>query len=249
LLFAALALCLAAPPAAAQDAGESGESVGEPLRLGPEEPATPQAGESEDRSAGTSADSDSEDGPDAETGLAGEDAEGIEVDRLDDLATGTIGVLDPGAGGFPADMWKGTARSAVEALIPKIPGDIRTPGLRELTRRLLLSSAAAPVRQQALQSPPGNLLKLRAERLAALGETDGLIELLRVVPQRFNDTDLTRLHVEALFLAHEPQKACPMVREAVAGAEAVFWQKALAICQIHDGQPDQAGLTVPLFAR
>lgn len=249
LVFAAFALCLAAEPALAQ---ATGEPVGEPLRLGPVEPSAA----TEDGGDGGETDTPDGDGGrsgnagafgDSEEALPGEGAEGIEVNRLGELATAAIGILDPGNGGFPADMWKGTPRSVAESLIPRMPADIRTPALRELSRRLLLSSAAAPVRRQAGENPPGNLLILRAERLAALGETDGLIELLRVVPQRFNDAAIARLRVEALFLAHQPAQACQIVRETIAENEAPFWQKALAVCQIHAGRPDQASLTVSLL--
>ncbi|RDD63426.1 hypothetical protein DRB17_03005 [Ferruginivarius sediminum] len=249
---AALVLCLVPGMAAAQD------DVGEPLRLAPLDPepaGEASSGGAADSEAVSSGEPDTADPEESaperrsakEKPSSSRDIEGIEVDRLDELTTGSVGVLDQGAGGFRADMWAGTPRGVVEALIPRIPADIGSHSLRALARRLLLSSAAPPHRQQAAQAGEDNLLKLRAERLAALGETGGLIDLLRVAPQRFSDAELTRLHVEALLLAHQRDRACNKVRDAVGEYDAVFWQKAMAVCQIHAGHIGQASLTVSLL--
>lgn len=242
-----LALALAASPAAGQDA--SGEDVGEPMRLGPvesaplEEPSAeaPESGAAEAPAAETA-------GGDEEP-AAEESASGIEVDTLERLDPDSIGTLDPGKGGFGADLWEGSERRVIESLIPRVPADLASPTLRDLAHKLLLSSAAPPARHSvASNGAPGNLLSLRVERLAALGDVDGLNGLLRVVPDRFQDVGMTRLRVQGLLLAHEPAAACNQVRNVIGEHnDKAFWQKALAVCQFRAGQPQAAMLTVGLL--
>ena len=69
---------------------------------------------------------------------------GIEVNRLAELSPDSVGVLGPDNGGFGLDMWKGTEREVVARLLPRLPGEIRSRGLRDLARRLLLSIATPP---------------------------------------------------------------------------------------------------------
>jgi hypothetical protein len=69
---------------------------------------------------------------------------GIEVNRLAELSPDSVGVLDPDNGGFGLDMWRGTDREVVIRLLPRLPSEIRSRGLRDLARRLLLSIATPP---------------------------------------------------------------------------------------------------------
>jgi hypothetical protein len=172
--------------------------------------------------------------------------EGVEVDRLDEMTLETIGVLDGASGALGADMWAGTPRHRVEALLPRLPAGLQAPVLRDLARRLLLSPAAAPERRQA-QGGGDDLLALRIDRLAALGLTAGLRELIAALPRDTQRSTIVRRRVEALLLAGERAKACQRVRQAVRGGADAFWQRALAVCQLADGETAQALLTTRLL--
>jgi hypothetical protein len=229
----ALALALAAAPAAAQQDGDA--AVGEPLQLGP---------------------ADDSDGADDAGGAAGgsgggadQDAaapEGIEVDRLEELDLETTGPLDAGNGGLPADMWADTPRRVVAALLPRLPGDLSSPALRDLARRLLLTSSAPPVRRQA-DGADADLLALRVQRLALLGPARDLNALMQVLPRDTGRPQLARTKAEGLFLAHRHEAACKIVRAAVGARDATFWQKAQAVCQLAEGARDAANLTLGLL--
>jgi len=219
---------------------EAAAQVGQPLQLAPPESEAPDSG-----GAATNRPTPAEDPADRE--LPGAGVEGIEVDRLDELNPETIGILDPGADGLGPDMWAGTPRHVVEALLPHISGTLASPTLRELARRLLLSSSAPPARRKASDSRKGSLLNLRAERLVALGEMAGLAELLRVVPRRFHDDALSRRRAEALFLTGRTQQACEVVERALEGSQARYWEKALAVCQVASEARQQASLTATLL--
>ena len=262
------AACLAgAPPAL----GQSGEETGAPSRLGPMElepvpEAEPASGKGA-RDAGPSAQGDAAGAPegeaDADAGENGGDAsrqagdrdgaadddgpEGIEVDRLGTLDTGTLGILDPGDGGLGPNMWRQTPRHVVESLLPRIPAELDSPALRSLARRLLLSSSAPPDRRQTPEGDVPSLLRLRVDRLMALGHYMDTARLLRVVPRRQQTRALKRVRVTAALLAGEREQACQVVAGTVAEAEAPFWQTALAVCQMARGQRQQAGLTASLL--
>ncbi len=219
---------------------EGGSAVGEPLKLGPVE-------EEEDAAAG-------DEGPAGAGGdiAASEDGEapsGIEVDRLEQLDPDTIGTLDPGKGGLGADLWEGSERRVIEALLPRLPAGLASPTLRHLAHRLLLSSAAPPARRSVESNGErGNLLALRVDRLRALGDIQGLNDLLRVVPQRYDDGTMAQARVEGLMLAHRLEAACRRVRNAIAEQHgAAFWQMALAVCQLRAGEPEAAALTAGLL--
>lgn len=236
---------LAAAPLLAQQ-----EDVGEPLRLSPSdrpdsegEPSTPATEDVVPEAPAIDIESPRRDGEP----LPGEGVEGIEVDLLDELDPETIGVLDPGRGGLGADIWEGTPRWVVEHFLSRIPDDLHSPVLRDMARRLLLSSTAPPVRERAAGDFGGNLLALRLDRLAAMGDLWGLDDLLRVVPQAHADETVARLRVETHMLKDELDPACAIVRRSIADSDRPFWQMALAVCQLADGHHDQASLTVSLL--
>lgn len=94
----------------------------------------------------------------------------------------------------------------------------------------------------------GSFLSLRAEVLAALGETAGLNDLLEVVPDRDVDQGIAQVQVETLMLLADDVTACAIVRDAVATyPQAPFWSKALMYCQIVDGAVDRAVLGLDLL--
>jgi hypothetical protein len=243
------ALCLLAAgaalpgPARAQTdpPAEGAAPIGEPLRLGPPsgEPDPGDAGPAE-----RMADQPAADGP--STAPEAADPDGIEVDQLEEMSLETIGILDSDSGALGVDMWSQTPRRRVEALLPRLPGDLNAPVLRDLARRLLLSPAVAPERRHA-DGGNRDLLALRVDRLAAIGATEGLIRLIDALPRNTRSPGVLRYRVAALLLSHRRSDACRLVRAAVRTADALFWQKAMALCQFADGARAQADLTVRLL--
>ena len=72
-------------------------------------------------------------------------AAGISVDTLSSLSPAAVGAWSEGEGEpFPVDMWRGTSRDTLTALIPELPMAVRSPVMRALARRLLLSPARLP---------------------------------------------------------------------------------------------------------
>ncbi len=173
----------------------------------------------------------------------------IEVNPLGDISLDSVGVLGPDNGGFGQDLWAGTDRAVVASMLRRLPGDVRSPTLRELARRVLLTIAIPPTVQRGGPLPKGSgLLALRAERLAAMGEVDGLNELLAVVPSRQDDETMARVRVDGLLVAQENDEACRQVRNGIAAYNAgPYWQKAMVFCNMAAGETDKVMLGVDLL--
>src|SRR5262249_38218982 len=169
---------------------------------------------------------------------------GVEVGTLGSVTPDYGGTLEEGGGGFPLDMWKGTDRALVERLLPQLPAAKGSPAMRDLARRLLLSNAEAPVGKSSGVS----LFTVRAERLAALGDSVDAAALLGLAPSRSIDAAAARLRIDSLLLAGDPDVACKAVDETRQAANAdVEWQKAQIFCQLQAGQGDQAALGLDLL--
>ncbi|WP_282604228.1 hypothetical protein [Pelagibius sp. Alg239-R121] len=202
---------------------------------------------------------------------------GIEIDSLSAVDPNSIGAIDSESGGLGADLWRGSDRTTISGLLRRTPAGVSSPTLRDLLRRTLLSvadppaarpTAAVPLAQLARSQETRNdaglvarsagiggsaatvssFLSLRAEALAALGESQGLNELLAVVPSRDVDEVITRVQVETLMLLQDDVTACAIVRDAVVSYPAdPFWPKALMYCQIVAGDLNGAILGLDLL--
>jgi hypothetical protein len=227
--------------------------TGEPSRLGPIQsdetdegnaarPAPADNGQpTDDRDAGST------NGARGAADAGGRNLDGIEVDRLGTLDTTTIGILDPRDGGLGPEMWRETPRRIVVELLPRLPSRFDSPALRELARRLLLSSSAPPDRKQAPEDDTPSLLEVRVDRLMAMGHYGDAVALLRVVPRGDVTPALRRHRVVASLITGRIEQACKLVDARIDGTDMLFWQEALAICQRARGQPQPANLTASLL--
>lgn len=166
----------------------------------------------------------------------------VESNPLATIDPDSAGVLDSSQGGFGVAMWAGTSRALVQRLLPQLPVKAPSHAMHDLMRRLLLSIATAP---EGEGSGP-NLISLRAERLSAMGDSDGVKQLLGNAPQQ-TDEALSRTHVNSQFLTDDSKTACDSVTQLINKYTDPFWQKALAFCQMLSGQKEQARLSVSLL--
>ena len=167
---------------------------------------------------------------------------GIEVAPVDAIDPDSVGVLGPRDGGFRPDLWRGTERAMVERLLPTIPGANGSPTMHALARRLLLTQGAAP-------GGPGagaSLLALRVERLIALGDTTGALDLARAAPSRAGDEGVLRGELESLFYAGDTAAACARLRAQRRDATP-YLQRATAFCLAHEGDMARATMLAGLM--
>ena len=167
------------------------------------------------------------------------------------VSSDELGTLDAGDGGLGWDLWAGTDRRVLVGLLHRLPTNISSPALYSLAKRLLLSKAAVPPAAVATagEGPAQeSLLSLRLEALAALGERQGLEELLAVAPVAEAAALRSRLQVEEQLSSGTADAACESVKSLDPTAlVAHFWQQALIYCQLRAGDQAQVDLGLGLM--
>lgn len=230
-LCAALAAALLVAPGGAAEA-----QVGPPIKLTPLADSEAQAGV---QPPGVPAGAAQQPAP-SSTVPEGQ----VEVERLAAIDPSSVGLLDQSAGGFGLEMWRGTRRSLVERLLPRLPMGMLSPPMQDLARRLLLSTARVP------DGEPGkpSLLGLRIERLAAGGETVAINDLLRLAPAPLTDRAFARARLDGLLLAGDHAGACAEFKSLVADdPDETYWLKGLTFCKALNGERAAARFAVALL--
>ena len=175
--------------------------------------------------------------------------QGIEVDTLGGLDNDALGALDPGQGGFGLDLWRGTPRATVAALIAALPVAIPSPALRDLAHRALLSRANPP---RTADSDGGNvthasLISLRAQKLAAMGDLQGLKALSAVIPASLDDEALARMRAEASLVDGTPAAVCSDASTLIKKYPGAYWQKLQLFCEANEKKVQQVDVGVALL--
>lgn len=116
------------------------------------------------------------------------------------------GTLDANQGGFSKTLWAGTSAEIARALIPRLPGSAASASVRSLERRLLLTAAAPPDGIKPDQRP--SMVELRAERLLALGDLDGVVGLTNAAPASVEGAIAAKVRRDAQLLAGNDAAAC-----------------------------------------
>ena len=238
---------VAASPVAAQTV------IGEPVELFPPDPASiTGAATGAEPAAGSEEITPGDPGPegldvqlltdDTWPALPLDGSEEIMVGTLPELEGAGVGLLTEQNGGLPPHLWQGTEPGVVEMLLGRLPGEARSPAMRALARRALLSAATPPA-----GGAEADFLQARAEALVNLGNLADAVALLRLAPERDGDTLLAQLEVETAFLADDAPGACARVRASLGQSDSAFWQRALIYCQILDGQAEAALLGLNLL--
>jgi hypothetical protein len=223
----AWSLLAGAPALAAADQGAPTSLVPTPL--------TPPSGLSAPAPASSTAPA---------TDPSGARGDRIEVRDLSAPDANATGVYDDAHGGFGSDMWSGTQMAVVQKVLPLVPGATPWRSLGRLERKLLLSIAAVPAGKASGES----LLKLRADRLWALGDVDGLSAFLKGVPDQALTPELRNQLIDAALIAGDVPTACQqgaVLKNRAPGD--IFAAKLQVFCQFSAGKGNEAGLGVDLL--
>jgi hypothetical protein len=156
-----------------------------------------------------------------------------------------VGTLIESQGGFSNDMWAGSNRAAIERLIGELPAALPSRTLRQMERRLLLTAADLP--DGSKEAERGQLIAARVERLAAMGDIDGVLGLMRVVPSRLVSESMLRAKAEAHLLAGEDQAVCREQASPPPGARDPFWTKFGIFCKLLAGDKAKASLGLDIL--
>ena len=167
----------------------------------------------------------------------------VVIGRIAAVDPSSVGLLTEEDGGFGFDMWAGSDRAFVEALMPRLPVRTLSPVMQDLTRRLLLSEARVPAGAPMASS----LLGLRVERLGASGRTDLVRDLLRLGTSRLQDASLARAEVDSMLLSGNHAGACANIEALLRMDDDPYWLKGLTFCKALNGESAAARLGVSLL--
>lgn len=198
---------------------------------------------------------------------------GIQVKALGQAKVSAIGLLNTSQGGFGADMWAGTPLPLVMSLLPRLPVAATSPVMQSLRRRLLLTTALPPDEKSGDRGDTSGqeagrdadrdadpdlakrgladrdidgraLAAARIDRLAAMGDSLAVAQLLKFAPLTMANKVYARVRVDAALLNGNVPEACRMARNKLGGAAGneVIWQKIMAFCLAVEGQAAQVEL-------
>lgn len=167
----------------------------------------------------------------------------VQIRGLGTVDTDAVGLAAQNDDGLSSDMWRGTSRAVAERLLTALPERLASDAAHDLARRLLLVAAEPPA------STPGDisLVKLRVEKLIALGAAEDAGRLLSAVSARSVPQNLIEPAVQARLLTSDFNGACQTVEAVNGGVVSEFGQKALVFCQLLKQEFSQAVLGLELL--
>ncbi len=167
----------------------------------------------------------------------------VKVDKLGAVDANSVGLIGEDKGGLGLELWRGTARTEAAALLTALPAPLAAGAMRELERRLLVTTAAAPHGE----APGASLLALRVEKLMALGAVHDAVELVRAARADAVGERLARAEVEGLFLSNDNSGACAAARGGDGKLKGLYWQQAVAYCLSLAGETEKASMIADLL--
>jgi hypothetical protein len=227
-----VAVIVAAAPGLAQQG---------PIRLFPDRSVPPRAEPApEQEPPQTPAPTERRSLPGTEPALPGQTGEftveGLAAPELD-----AVGLSGPSEGGFERPLWQGADPDLVMRLLTDLPVVTLVPPLRDLTRRLLVTSSPPGA------SEPGRMLATRIERLVAMGDLDAAKALIDHLPPSAADSQLARRAAEVALLLSDDQTACRPADSLGPTSGAEFWAKIAVFCRLAEDDASGAQLGLDLM--
>ena len=168
----------------------------------------------------------------------------VSVIQLKDFDPSTVGLINENNGGFPRNLWFGSERYLIEKLVALLPSNFSSPTLREMFKRLMLSSADLPQTEEDKLS----FLELRIIKLESAGFISLASKLAEMAPKNSFNGRFDKFYVSNRLLEGDNQAACQRVEEVFAkGIDDPFWLKHLSLCRIFSGDLDSARLATSLI--
>lgn len=161
----------------------------------------------------------------------------IEVNALGSPDGPPIGLYDATNGGLGSEIWSGSPRGPIEAMLARLPLATPVASIHALARRLLLTKAGAPVGE----APHA----FQTVRIQALMDA-GLVEdaaTLATQAQLKDDPEFAQVQADAVLLGERTIDACGNATQARLSNADAFWIQLRAYCYAVGGQGDMLDLT------
>lgn len=135
------------------------------------------------------------------------------------------------SGGLGVDLWQGSDRKTITEFLPQIPPTAGFSTLRNLERRLLLTSADTGFLQGAIENPENDLLTLRMEKLNEIGEFAAAARLYTDSTDEPYHERFARAGILAMLYNNQYALACLEIKSLGTRFESPsFWQEMPVVC-------------------
>lgn len=149
---------------------------------------------------------------------------------------------NPAEGALSRDLWLGSKRSDIVALLKAMPASSPSPQINKLILGVLLTKADAKQIENDVPVEPGaDLLTLRLEKLLEAGAYAQAFEIYNQLEDAPYDERLARAGVLAMLYNREKSNACLETKTFMEEfGEIGFWQELSAYCTLTLGGSDDA---------
>ena len=178
----------------------------------------------------------------------------IQIEQLRRVTVDATGTLTPAIGGLRTDLWAGTPGPLAVRLVGLLPTSTDSRAIRDLSRRLLLTSGAAPADLRR----EGDLLEARVRRLFAIGALDDLRALAARIPATAMNSRLARTLTNLGLAVGDDATACNLFDRVTGTSDDQFWIQVGMVCDKRAGRDakvdfgarllTEIGFEDPLFA-
>ena len=162
----------------------------------------------------------------------------VRVEELGAPGAGSTGTLGGGSGGLGAGLWRDASLEEVVALMARLPAANRSPVLRDLQRRLLLTVALAPA-----GTAKTGFTQARLQALVRMGALRDAVDLAARASAKAKAPYPV---IRARFLSGDRKGACAAVAGVDSGA-APFIEQAQIACHILNGHVERAEIALRLL--
>lgn len=166
----------------------------------------------------------------------------IQIGDLQAVDADALGVSLSEGDRLGDDLWAGSDRARVAALIEQLPVAPRSPFQRHLTRRLLLNGG-----QIAGSGEPGIVLHARLTTLLSHGDYEGFDALYSLIPMSAMTDQLRMVQTDSRLLRSDLTGACDQARDQLRLSDLAYWQAVFLFCQIQAGETAAAQLSRTLL--
>lgn len=156
----------------------------------------------------------------------------ISVMPVTNISLDTLGIYDTAHGGVGFGAWDNAGFERVRSLFATLPDAVPSAAVRDLVKKLLLSTTRPPVSANIQQ----NVFAQRIETLIRIGEVDGAKQLLDMVPPDLLNESIVRQRFIVRLLAKDTAWVCSEIGKALSAypADPLFWQKISLFCLAND---------------
>jgi hypothetical protein len=180
--------------------------------------------------------------PPSDSGSSAPGSSGVVVAPLGAPEGAPAGLLDSQNGGLGTDIWTGSSREEIDALLARLPVASPVYSERELARRLLLTIADAPV-----GAAPHAFLTVRLQALLNAGF---VLEasILAAYSYVADDPEYARVAADAILFAGHANAVCGKATDMRLQAGDRFWMELRAYCYAVAGDGAALDLTRSVMA-